>query len=139
LQDSVNYYFGLSNGVDYNKNNYLYSRNSSYNSTSNGLDGGFRGFEEIYTSQIASLNLSAGIPKIPFSIYYDGGLANNNFHWGTGATMHIIDDYFEIYFPIAGTNFINNTPSDAKDFAKSIRALIKIPLKSSNEIIWDKI
>jgi len=139
LQDSINYNFGLSNGVDYNRENYLYSRDIDYSSTTNGLGGGFRGFEEIYSDQIITLNTSIGIPKIPFSFYYDGGLANANFHWGVGTTLHIIDDYFEVYFPITGTNYINNTPSDAKDFAKSIRVLIKIPLKSSNEIIWDKI
>lgn len=139
LQNDINYQFGLSNGVDYNRENYIYNRDLNYSFTSNGLDGGFRGYQNVLAHQLISLNSSIGIPKIPFSIYYDGAFADNIFYWGAGASLHIIDDNLEIYFPISGTNYASSLPADASDFFKSIRLLIKITLKSSNEIIWEKI
>lgn len=135
------YQFGLSNGLDYVKNYYHYDRAGlNTNQTfSNGQDGGFRAYENIATDWMVTSNLTLDIPKLPFSVYYDGGIIPNDFRWGTGLSLNIKEDLVEINFPIAGTNYINTTPEDASDFGKSIRIMLKIPLKSANEIAWDKI
>ena len=135
----ANFVFGLSNSVDYNRNHYIYSRAANYDFTTNGLDGGFRAFQNVFSDQLITWNTSVGIPAIPFSVYCDGGLANSNFYWGVGATLHLIDDNFEVYFPIVGTNYTGGGLGPADEFLKSIRVLLKLPLKSSNEFIWEKI
>ena len=136
------YYFGLSNGLDYAREYYHFDRvgNHPNQGFSNGQDGGFRGYENTIADWMVTSNLTVDIPKLPFSAYYDAGyLSGDIFKWGAGITLEIKEDLIEFYFPIAGTNYINTLPTDASEFGKSIRIMLKFPLKSANEIAWDKI
>ena len=141
LDDQSYYYFGLSNGMDYTKDAYAYDRvgNNTHMNHSNGLDGGFRAFDATIGKSLITSNVTVDLPYIPFSIYGDVGVIKKELKWGSGLGVKVVNDLLEVHFPLIGSNFQSNSPSGGIDFFNNIRVMLKLPLKSVNEIAWDKI
>ncbi|WP_125077743.1 M1 family metallopeptidase [Rufibacter latericius] len=123
---------GLAGSPDYLKQTPFFNRTDMYGSANpasairqtDRQDGGFRNPVPVNSREwIAALNLTADLPVTPFAVYLDLGRVQeqNKLFYGTGLQWSFLNNAFQIYLPVAGSNFENHFPRNFKDFRNSIR------------------
>ncbi|MBK0401685.1 hypothetical protein I5M27_01730 [Adhaeribacter sp. BT258] len=147
-QGEVPFYMGLSGSPDYLKETIFLDRAQK----SDGIraladqtdmrDGAFKNFIPVFSDDwMSTLNLETDIPYFPLSAYLDLGKAGgyDDLFYGTGLALNIGEGFFSLYLPIAGSNFVNDTPEDFKDFKQNIRFSLRFnmlnPFKALNEAL----
>jgi hypothetical protein len=139
---------GLSGSPDYLKETIFLDRadkSESYRALidqTDNADGAFKNYIPVYSDHwMTTLNLQTDLPVLPFSAYLDLGRAHGNdeLFYGTGLALNVGEGFFSLYLPIAGSNFVNDTPENFKDFKQNIRFSLRLnmlnPFKALNEAL----
>ncbi|MGV3642360.1 MAG: M1 family aminopeptidase, partial [Adhaeribacter sp.] len=126
------YALGLSGSPDYRKETIFLDRSqrssslAAFRHQTDGRDGGFRGYTPVYASRwLTALNLDADLPLLPLGVYADLGMTGN-FYYGSGFSLSLLKDYFEIYLPLAGSNYAQDIPQNFQDFKNNIRFQLRL-------------
>ncbi|MGV3505186.1 MAG: M1 family metallopeptidase [Adhaeribacter sp.] len=137
------YALGLSGSPDYRKESIFLDRSqrsdglTAFQHQTDGRDGGFRGYVPVYSTRwLAALNLDADLPLVPLGAYLDLGLTGN-FYYGSGFSLSLLKDYFEIYLPLAGSNYAQDIPQDFQDFKNNIRFQLRLQALSPFRLLQD--
>jgi hypothetical protein len=126
---------GLSTSLDYKKETIFFDRSQRRNNfwafsrQTDGQDGGFRNYVPLFTNHwLTGLNLTGDIPFLPFSTYLDLGTAyqTEEIYYGTGLSLSLQKNFFQVYFPVAGSNFAQNLPRSLNEFKNNIRFQIQL-------------
>ncbi|HSI90030.1 MAG TPA: M1 family aminopeptidase, partial [Adhaeribacter sp.] len=142
------FYMGMSGNPDYLRESIFLDRaqkSESYRALidqTDGGDGGFKNYIPAFTDKwLATLNLVADLPALPLSAYLDLGKAGGRVElfYGTGLMFSTGKGFFSLYFPLAGTNFTNNTPADFKDFSRNIRFSLRLNMLNPFKLLNEKI
>ena len=142
------YFMGLSGSPDYLKETIFLDRaqqSDSYRALldqTDNADGAFKNFIPVFSNEwMTTLNLQTDLPILPFSAYLDLGKAGgyDELFYGTGLALNLGEGFFSLYLPIAGSNFVNDTPENFKDFKQNIRFSLRLnmlnPFKALNEAL----
>ena len=121
---------GLSSSFDYLKEEIFLDRSrlspsvQAFVHQTDERDGGFRNYVPVSSRDwLATLNLTADLPVSPFSVYLDLGTlgGEDQVFYGTGFGLSLAKNVFNVYLPVAGSNYANSFPDSFWDFRKNIR------------------
>ncbi|MGV3538772.1 MAG: M1 family metallopeptidase [Rufibacter sp.] len=143
------FFLGLAGSPDYLKQTTFFNRGEMFTSLAGPAairqtdrqDGGFRNGVPVLSQEwMATLNLTADLPVTPFSVYLDLGRIQevDKLYYGTGLQLSFFREAFQLYFPVAGSNFGDTFPGSFKDFTRSIRYSLNLqrlnPFKLLDEL-----
>jgi hypothetical protein len=126
---------GMSSSLDYKKETIFLDRAqrqedlAAFIRQTDGRDGGFRNFIPVFSSRwLTTLNLDADVPVVPLTAYLDLGTAYQarELFYGTGLSVPLAKDFLQIYFPVAGSNYVQNIPHSFKEFKDNIRFRLQL-------------
>jgi len=163
LLGNKNLPYGISNSLDRAFQQTFLDRSMNNNNIFSGFhrqtflgDGGFRGNIPVFSNELLlTTNLTANLPKVPFTVFADLGYVKNasplftdlsnaffvpedQFVFDAGIGINLVKGVFEIYAPVIGDNFTsttNKTPTNFSDFLDNIRWMLKLDIYRLNDII----
>ncbi|MDX5348493.1 MAG: M1 family metallopeptidase, partial [Hymenobacteraceae bacterium] len=141
-----NYFrFGMSGSLDYFKETVFIDRAqfsdwlTAFEHQTDNREGAFKSQTNVYTDNwLTTLNLEADLPVTPFSVFADFGKVadSDKLYYDAGLSLHVINNFLHIYFPMVGTNYTQtgteNKASfeDFKDFRNNIRFYLNLNMLS---------
>ncbi|HEX8327547.1 MAG TPA: M1 family metallopeptidase [Hymenobacter sp.] len=145
LSQSTNSIFvlGLSGSPDYRRQTAFLDRQqisdaltAQVHQTDN-RDGAFKAFVPVASGKwLSTLNLQADLPKVPLGIFADFGATAERqlaadrpaqrLFYDAGVVVPVVHDFFELYLPVAGSQYQNGLPANRKDFTDRIRFVLNL-------------
>jgi hypothetical protein len=103
-------------------------------------DGAFKGFLPVYsTNWLSTLNLQVDLPVTDLAVFADFGATRDYFqtsesttraaqrlYYDAGLVLPVVRDIFQLYLPVAGSQYANGFPSSRQDFTDRIRFVLNL-------------
>jgi hypothetical protein len=100
-------------------------------------DGAFKAFLPVASGKwLSTINLQADVPKVPLGVFADfGATAERQFvadgttqrlFYDAGVVIPVVHDFFELYLPVAGSQYKNGLPASRQDFTDRIRFVLNL-------------
>jgi len=161
--DSSGFVMGLSGSPDYRRQTAFLDRQQISNAytaqvhQTDDRDGAFKAYMPLQNGQggvfsqrwLTSVNLQADLPVTNLSVFVDLGATKEYFALANGETqtqhvfydaglvVPVLRDIFQLYLPVAGSQYENGFPGSRKDFTDRIRFVLKLnqmnPFRLLNE------
>jgi hypothetical protein len=112
-------------------------------------DGAFKAFLPVFsTNWLSTLNLQVDLPVTDLALFADFGVSSSRLEFGSsaiarttyydaGLVLPVVRDIFQLYLPVAGSQYANNFPSSRQDFTDRIRFVLNLtslsPFRQLNE------
>ncbi|TGE22909.1 M1 family metallopeptidase [Hymenobacter metallicola] len=144
LNSSSDFVMGLSGSPDYRRQTAFLDRQMiSHTFTAqvhqtDDRDGAFKAFLPVYSQKwISTLNLQAELPVTRLGVFADFGATDERFQiegrtntqrlfYDAGLVVPVIPDIFQLYLPVAGSQYQDGLPSSRKDFTDRIRFVLRL-------------
>ncbi|UOQ72171.1 M1 family metallopeptidase [Hymenobacter cellulosilyticus] len=144
LDSSSDFVMGLSGSPDYRRQTpFLDRQQISHAFTAqvhqtDDRDGAFKAFLPVYSQKwLSTLNLQADLPVTRLGIFADFGATDERFqldgkvnsqrlYYDAGLVLPVIRDIFQLYLPVAGSQYADGLPSSRKDFTDRIRFVLRL-------------
>jgi hypothetical protein len=101
-------------------------------------DGAFKAFLPVYsTDWLSTLNLQVDLPVTNLAVFADFGVSSSRLGFGNsaiarttyydaGLVLPVVRDIFQLYLPVAGSQYTDNFPSSRQDFTDRIRFVLNL-------------
>lgn len=134
---------GLSGSPDYRRQTAFLDRQQISNTYTAQLhqtdnrDGAFKAYVPAASSKwLSTINFQADLPVTKFAVFADfGATAERQFvasrpaqrlFYDAGVMVPVVRDFFELYFPIAGSQYQDGLPDGFSDFTDRIRFVLNL-------------
>ncbi|TGE22198.1 hypothetical protein E5K00_18295 [Hymenobacter aquaticus] len=157
LDSSPDFVMGLSGSPDYRRQTAFLDRQQISHTFTAQLhqtddrDGAFKAFLPVYSQKwLSTLNLQADLPVTRLAVFADLGATDEQFllagqtksqrlFYDAGLVVPVIPDIFQLYVPVAGSQFKNGLPSSRQDFTDRIRFVLHLeqanPFRQLNKLL----
>ncbi|WP_210515863.1 M1 family metallopeptidase [Hymenobacter terricola] len=140
---SSSFVLGLSGSPDYRRQTAFLDRQQVSHSVTAQLhqtdnhDGAFKAYVPATSDKwLSTVNFQADLPITKFAVFADFGasadrqlVANRpaqRLFYDAGVMVPVIRDFFELYFPIAGSQYQTGAPGSFSDFTDNIRFVLNL-------------
>ncbi|MBO2009067.1 M1 family metallopeptidase [Hymenobacter negativus] len=102
-------------------------------------DGAFKAFLPVYsTDWLSTFNLQVDLPVTDLAVFADFGVSSTSqlaignpgnarrTYYDAGLVLPVVRDIFQLYLPVAGSQYANNFPSSRQDFTDRIRFVLNL-------------
>ncbi|MBF9220870.1 M1 family metallopeptidase [Hymenobacter ruricola] len=101
-------------------------------------DGAFKAFVPVASQKwLSSLNVQADVPALPLAVFADlgatsesqflaGRATSQRLFYDAGVTLPFVRNVFEVYVPVAGSQFNNGLPGSRQEFTDGIRFVLNL-------------
>jgi len=102
-------------------------------------DGAFKAFLPVYsTDWLSTLNLQVDLPVTRLAVFADFGINSTSqitvgnpgnaqkTYYDAGLVVPVVRDIFQLYLPVAGSQYANGFPSSRQDFTDRIRFVLNL-------------
>ncbi|PJJ55034.1 M1 family metallopeptidase [Hymenobacter chitinivorans] len=157
LDSSPNFVIGLSGSPDYRRQTAFLDRQQISHAftaqvhQTDDRDGAFKAYLPVSSQKwLSTLNLQADLPVTRLAVFADFGIANvqrtdNSFtsrqYYDAGLVVPVIRDIFQLYLPVAGSQYENGLPNSRQDFTDRIRFVLHLeqgnPFQLLNKYLAD--
>jgi hypothetical protein len=143
-QSSSNaFVLGLSGSPDYRRQTAFLDRQQISSSLTaqvhqtDNRDGAFKAFVPAFSAEwLSTLNLQADLPITGLAVFADfgataerqavNGTSSQRLFYDAGVVVPVVRNFFELYLPVAGSQFNNGFPDSRKDFTDRIRFVFNL-------------
>jgi Peptidase family M1 domain len=146
----VRYVMGLSGSPDYRRQTIFLDRQqisdtwTAQQHQSDNRDGAFKAFVPVAASKwLTTLNLEADLPVVPLQLFADFGATDQRqllpggrsqrLYYDAGVALPLFSEMISLYFPVAGSQYLDGLPASRKNFTDNIRFVLNLqkanPLK----------
>ena len=142
--DRSDFVIGLSGSPDYRRQTPFLDRQqishaltAQVHQTDN-RDGAFKAFMPVSSARwLSSINAQIDVPGLPLAIFGDvGASSESNFlagratsqrlYYDAGLTLPVVRNIFEIYLPVAGSQYRDGLPTSRQNFTDNIRFVLNL-------------
>ncbi|SFP76142.1 M1 family metallopeptidase [Hymenobacter arizonensis] len=134
---------GLSGSPDYRRQTAFLDRQQISRSLTaqvhqtDNRDGAFKAFVPAFSTEwLSTLNLQADLPITGLAVFADfgataerqpaNGTSSQRLFYDAGVVVPVIRNFFELYLPVAGSQYNNGFPDSRKDFTDRIRFVFNL-------------
>jgi hypothetical protein len=157
LDSSTDFVIGLSGSPDYRRQTAFLDRqmiSHAYTAQihqTDDRDGAFKAFLPVYSQKwLSTLNLQAELPVTRLGVFADFGATNERFriegktnsqrlYYDAGLVVPVIPDIFQLYLPVAGSQYQDGLPNSRQDFTDRIRFVLHLeqlnPFQQINNLL----
>ncbi|WP_165903710.1 M1 family metallopeptidase [Hymenobacter gummosus] len=152
----VRYVMGLSGSPDYRRQTVFLDRQqisdtwTAQQHQTDNRDGAFKAYIPVAaTKWLTTLNLEADLPVVPLQLFADFGATdqrqllpggrNQRLYYDAGVALPLFGEGFTLYFPVAGSQYLDGLPASRKNFTDNIRFVLNLqkanPLKLIDQVL----
>ncbi|TGE19315.1 M1 family metallopeptidase [Hymenobacter elongatus] len=157
LKSSSDFVMGLSGSPDYRRQTAFLDRQqishafTAQSHQTDDRDGAFKAFVPVFSQKwLSTLNLQADLPVTRLAVFADlgatdeqvqleGKSSSQRVFYDAGLVIPVIPDIFQLYVPVAGSNYQNGLPSSRKNFTDQIRFVLHLeqlnPFRQLNQLL----
>ncbi|MBD2720745.1 M1 family metallopeptidase [Hymenobacter armeniacus] len=140
----TDFVLGLSSSPDYRRQTAFLDRQQISHALTAQLhqtdnrDGAFKAFVPVASQKwLSSLNVQVDVPALPLAVFADlgatsekqfvGGRATaQRLFYDAGVTLPFVRNIFEVYVPVAGSQFASGLPGSRQEFTDGIRFVLNL-------------
>ena len=136
---------GLSGSPDYRRQTVFLDRQqlsptfAAQRHQTDNRDGAFRAFVPVVSTEwLSTLNLSADLPVTRLGVFADFGATaegprlgfrpNQRLFYGAGLVVPVVRNVFELYLPVAGSQYADGLPASRQNFTDAMRFVLNLNL-----------
>jgi len=142
--NDAEFVMGISGSPDYRRQTVFLDRQQISNALTaqvhqtDGRDGAFKAYLPVQSQRwLSTLSLQATLPVTPLAVFADFGATHEKqlvvaertsqrLFYDAGLALPLAHDVFQLYFPVAGSQYQHGLPSSRRDFTNNIRFLLRL-------------